>query len=182
MEIRQQKDIQCESFKFYLQLKNVTNVMSSFVPIYCIFVIPLCASLSDDMTTVAHSSASRSQRKLKRMQSFGGAARCISWQRGDFTSYCTERRSNSAINWVKMKELTGTWGGINVTMSRWGRRDDVTFSCKGLACVIFEWFFHRNTDCHLQISTQCTTNRVLNAMKVKCSTTIVTCHCGRDLF
>ena len=33
------------------------------------------------------------------MQSWGGAARRISWQRGDLTSYCTERRSNSAMNW-----------------------------------------------------------------------------------
>lgn len=60
---------------------------------------PLWASVSDDVTTVAHSSASRSQRKLKRMQSWGGEARRISWQRDDLTSYCTERKLNSAMNW-----------------------------------------------------------------------------------
>ena len=47
---------------------------------------PLCASRSDDITTVAHSWASCSQRKLKLMRSCGGAAKISSWHFGDFTS------------------------------------------------------------------------------------------------
>lgn len=47
---------------------------------------PLCASLNEDINTVAHSWASCSQRKLKLMRSCGGATKLSSWHFGDFTS------------------------------------------------------------------------------------------------
>lgn len=58
---------------------------------------PLRASLRAEITTVAHSWASCSQRKLKLMRSCGGAAKLSSWDFGDFTSYFTVLKSNSAM-------------------------------------------------------------------------------------
>lgn len=62
---------------------------------------PLCASLNDDIITVAHSWASRSQRKLKLIRSWGGVAKLSSWHFGDFTSYFTIFKLNSATVWWK---------------------------------------------------------------------------------
>lgn len=91
-------DLRPSSLKSRLTRDNVAHEAGEDFINFKNLNAPRCASLREDITTVAHSSASRSQRKLKRMQSWGGVARRISWQRGDLTSYCTERRSNSAMN------------------------------------------------------------------------------------